>query len=161
MKRLFVLIAVSLVFASCTTQNENDRFFCKKLGFDMEDEKIYVTAQLASPGKSTPENGKDKIIVRVADSTDRAVEMLEAEFDTILFKPLECIIFGQGMDEETVHELAVRMANRVELQLKCDIYRVPSAKEAIMNESGADENEGVSFSRFFRNMTGGMHDEKK
>lgn len=161
MKKLFAIIIIPFFLVSCTTTDGNDRFFCKKLGFDKEDGKIYVTAQLASSGKSTPESGKEKIITRVADNADKAIGTLEREFDNILFKPLECVVFGQGVDTETVRKIVVLMANRVEFQLKCDVFFAPSAKEALSNKNGADENEGVSFSHFFRNMTGGTNDGKE
>ena len=153
MKRIVSFILAVLLLSSCTAQKEDDRFFCKKLGFDMADGKIYITARLSSPGKSSPEGGKDKTVTRVADSCEKAAEILEAEFDSILFKPLEAVIFGQGIDKDTLHELMARMANMTELQLKCNIYRAPSAKKAITNGLDAAKNEGVSFSRFFRNMT--------
>ena len=155
MKKFLLLAAILLVLVSCTAQNENDRLFCKKLGFDMDDGKLHMTARLASSGKSTPESGKDKLVTRVADTPEKAVEMLEAEFDNILFKPLEGIVFGTTVDKATVFELVSLMVNHREFQLKCNIYLADNAKEAVKNKSRADENEGVSFSRFFRNMTEG------
>lgn len=160
MKKTLAIFAILFFLSSCTAQNENDRLFCKKLGFDKEDGKIYVTALLTSPGKSTPENGKDKMITKAADTPDQTIKMLEAEFDSILFKPLECIIFGKGLGKTDINEIMVLMANRVEFQLKCNVLFAPVAKEAIANKVGADENGKVSFSRFFRNMKGGTNDEK-
>lgn len=160
MKKLVLLscIICTVALSSCTMQKQDDRFFCKKLGFDMENEKIHVTVLLSSSGKDTPEGEEERVLTRVAKNSEQAIELLTNELENILFKPLEVIIFGQTVDEKTVSELTAKIANRVEFQLKCDVVYAFDAKDAILRKIETDENEGVVFSRFFRGMTGGKND---
>ena len=121
MKKLFVLLFV-LVLSSCTASGREERFFCKKLGFDSVDGKIYITTLIATPEK---ESGKweEKIMTRVATDVKEAKDILESELGNVVFKPLEEIIFGYGVEDETIFELMAFMANRVDFQLKCKVYK--------------------------------------
>ena len=159
MKRIALILSLIFFLCSCTSDNSEKRLFCKALGFDADDGKIIVTALFSHAGKDSPENEEKSLVTMAYDNPKQAGDALTADFENVLYKPLEIMVFGESVDEKTKRDILSQLVNHSEFQLKCTVSEKADAK-AYIAENGEKQKDGMMFSQYYRkNFAKGDSDE--